>query len=121
MCKRQGTGHLMRDVGRRHPEIIEYVDALRGAGALVALMSGSGSTVFGVFAEPERAVSGMMAAAQACPEIGARGVVVWTAPRVERILFRQHPPNDPGFVPIDPQALARKAYVDIFKLAGEAS
>jgi 4-diphosphocytidyl-2-C-methyl-D-erythritol kinase len=74
-------------VGRRHPEIVEYVDALRGAGALVALMSGSGSTVFGVFAEPEGAVSGMMAAAQACPEVGSRGLVVWTAPRVERIVI----------------------------------
>jgi 4-diphosphocytidyl-2-C-methyl-D-erythritol kinase len=74
-------------VGRRHPEIVEYVDALRGAGALVALMSGSGSTVFGVFAEPEGAVSGMIAAAQACPEVGSRGLVVWTAPRVERIVI----------------------------------
>src|SRR5205085_7558656 len=42
-------------VSRRHPEIEAYVDALRGAGALPAMMTGSGSTLFGVFAEPERA------------------------------------------------------------------
>ncbi|HEY2377019.1 MAG TPA: 4-(cytidine 5'-diphospho)-2-C-methyl-D-erythritol kinase [Gemmatimonadaceae bacterium] len=72
-------------VSRRHPEITAYLDALRGAGALPALMSGSGSAVYGVFTEPERAVEGVMSAAQACPEMGTRGVVVWTANRVERV------------------------------------
>jgi len=72
-------------VGRRHPEIVAYAEALRGAGALPAMMSGSGSAVFGVFAEPERAITGMMAAAQASPETASRGLVVWTAPRVERV------------------------------------
>ncbi|HEY9516784.1 MAG TPA: 4-(cytidine 5'-diphospho)-2-C-methyl-D-erythritol kinase [Gemmatimonadaceae bacterium] len=37
-------------VALRHPEIVAAVDALRHAGASIALMSGSGSTVFGVFA-----------------------------------------------------------------------
>ncbi|MDQ6831415.1 MAG: 4-(cytidine 5'-diphospho)-2-C-methyl-D-erythritol kinase [Gemmatimonadota bacterium] len=36
-------------VSARHPEIAGYVRALRDAGADVALMSGSGSTVFGVW------------------------------------------------------------------------
>ena len=74
-------------VGRRHPEVVAYAEALRGAGALPAMMSGSGSAVFGVFAEPERAISGMMAAAQASPETPSRGLVVWTAPRVERVVI----------------------------------
>lgn len=36
-------------VSRRHPEIARSIGALRAAGARVAGMSGSGSTVFGVF------------------------------------------------------------------------
>lgn len=36
-------------VAARHPEIATAVDALRAAGATIAMMSGSGSTVFGVF------------------------------------------------------------------------
>jgi len=72
-------------VGRRHPSIPAYVDALRDAGALPAMMSGSGSAVFGVFADPQSALSGIMAATRARPEESARGVVVWTAQRVERV------------------------------------
>ena len=72
-------------VSRRHPEIASYVEALKGAGALAAMMSGSGSAVFGVFTDPERAIGGVMAGAQANPALGARGVVVWTANRVERV------------------------------------
>jgi 4-diphosphocytidyl-2-C-methyl-D-erythritol kinase len=72
-------------VGRRHSAITVYVDALREAGALLAMMSGSGSAVFGIFAEPEAALSGVIAATRAQPESGARGVVVWTAQRVERV------------------------------------
>jgi len=74
-------------VGRRHPEVVAYAEALRGAGALPALLSGSGSAVFGVFAESEQAITGMMAAAQASPETPSRGLVVWTAPRVERVVI----------------------------------
>lgn len=36
-------------VAARHPEITAAVNALRGAGAEIAMMSGSGSAVFGVF------------------------------------------------------------------------
>jgi 4-diphosphocytidyl-2-C-methyl-D-erythritol kinase len=39
-------------VARRHPEIAEVVDDLAARDALVAMLSGSGSTVFGVFAAP---------------------------------------------------------------------
>ena len=38
-----------RVVARRHPEIAELVDELASQGAAPAMMSGSGSTVFGVF------------------------------------------------------------------------
>lgn len=72
-------------VGRRHPAIAAYVDALRDAGALVAMMSGSGSSVFGVYATPEAALSGVMAAPRARPAEAAKGVVVWTSQRVERV------------------------------------
>ena len=72
-------------VGRRHPSIPAYVEALREAGALPAMMSGSGSAVFGVFADPQSALAGIMAATGARPAESARGVVVWTAQRVERV------------------------------------
>ena len=38
-------------VAARHPEIAEAVAALRAAGARLAMMSGSGSAVFGLFAD----------------------------------------------------------------------
>lgn len=72
-------------VARRHPEIATYVEALRGAGALPAMMSGSGSAVFGIFADAERAEAGVEAAARACRTTSARGLVVSTAARVERV------------------------------------
>jgi 4-diphosphocytidyl-2-C-methyl-D-erythritol kinase len=40
-----------RPVARRHPEIGRIIDALRGAGAEIARLSGSGSTVYGIFDE----------------------------------------------------------------------
>jgi 4-diphosphocytidyl-2-C-methyl-D-erythritol kinase len=36
----------------RHPELAPHLAALRSAGASIALMSGSGSTLFGIFAAP---------------------------------------------------------------------
>ncbi len=45
-----GSNDFEPAVARRHPRIAELVDELRAADALLALMSGSGSTVFGVFA-----------------------------------------------------------------------
>jgi 4-diphosphocytidyl-2-C-methyl-D-erythritol kinase len=39
-------------VGRRHPEVARVIERLREAGGAIALLSGSGSTVFGIFEEP---------------------------------------------------------------------
>lgn len=74
-------------VSRHHPAIGTYVEALRKAGALPAMMSGSGSAVFGVFAEPQAALAAVVAATQAVPTEAARGIVVWTAERVERVVI----------------------------------
>lgn len=41
-----------RVVAARHPEIAEMVDSLAAHGATIAMMSGSGSAVFGVFDSP---------------------------------------------------------------------
>ncbi len=43
------TNEFERVVARRRPVIAELVDELEAAGACVAMMSGSGSTVFGIF------------------------------------------------------------------------
>jgi 4-diphosphocytidyl-2-C-methyl-D-erythritol kinase len=42
---------LQEAVGRRHPEVAVMVEACMNAGALGAIMSGSGSAVFGIFRE----------------------------------------------------------------------
>jgi 4-diphosphocytidyl-2-C-methyl-D-erythritol kinase len=44
-------------VARPHPEIAELVDELRAAGATVAMLAGSGSSVFGVFETPPDAAA----------------------------------------------------------------
>lgn len=41
-------------VGVRHPEIVELVSLLKDCDAPIAMMSGSGSTVFGIFDSAER-------------------------------------------------------------------
>jgi 4-diphosphocytidyl-2-C-methyl-D-erythritol kinase len=51
-------------VGKAHPEVLRSLEALERAGAVAALMSGSGSTSFGIF--PDRA-----AAERAAETIGA--------------------------------------------------
>ena len=71
-------------VSRRQPAISAYVDALRAAGALPAMMSGSGSAVFGVFADEQSARAGL-SATRAGGADAARGALVWTAERVERV------------------------------------
>jgi len=48
---------LEAPVAARHPEIGELVEALRDAGASYGAMSGSGSAVFGLFADREAAES----------------------------------------------------------------
>jgi 4-diphosphocytidyl-2-C-methyl-D-erythritol kinase len=47
----QPRNDLEPPVSRRHPEIAQSIAELRTAGARIAGMSGSGSTVFGVFDE----------------------------------------------------------------------
>ncbi len=43
------TNDFQRVVGGRHPEIAQLIDQLRAADARIALLAGSGSSVFGVF------------------------------------------------------------------------
>jgi 4-diphosphocytidyl-2-C-methyl-D-erythritol kinase len=44
-------------VSARHPEIASCVVALRARGARIAMMAGSGSTVFGIFDRSSNATS----------------------------------------------------------------
>jgi 4-diphosphocytidyl-2-C-methyl-D-erythritol kinase len=62
-------------VGARHPEILSAIEVLRARGAIIARLSGSGSTVFGVFdATPDlRALE---------QETGMRAILTRTASRV---------------------------------------
>jgi len=55
---------LERAVARRHPEIARIVSALRAAGASHAAMTGSGSTVFGLFDRKPAAVRASRALAE---------------------------------------------------------
>ena len=72
-----------RIVSQRHPEIAEHVAALRSLGCMVAMMSGSGSTVFGVSASPALE---FIAAHQALgPGDAARYIRTHTATRVEPV------------------------------------
>jgi 4-diphosphocytidyl-2-C-methyl-D-erythritol kinase len=75
-------------VSRRHPEITACVDALRAAGALPAMMSGSGSAVFGVFADAESARTAAVALGRAVPTANARITEASTAERLERVETR---------------------------------
>ena len=67
-------------VGRRHREIGTLVDVLRQRGAFLALMSGSGSTVFGVFDDEEAARRAVAGAGG-----GVRALLTRTAERVARV------------------------------------
>jgi 4-diphosphocytidyl-2-C-methyl-D-erythritol kinase len=51
------TNDFERVVAMRHPEVAELVDELRSMDAVVAMMSGSGSAVFGVFDAPQDAAA----------------------------------------------------------------
>jgi 4-diphosphocytidyl-2-C-methyl-D-erythritol kinase len=65
-------------VARRHPEIAALTERLRAAGASIALLAGSGSTVFGVFeTPPEPASMGF--------DADVRVITTWTSDRVERV------------------------------------
>ena len=52
----QMINDLEAPIARHHPEIDQMKTALRRAGALAAAMSGSGSTVFGLFQKRKDAV-----------------------------------------------------------------
>jgi 4-diphosphocytidyl-2-C-methyl-D-erythritol kinase len=65
-------------VSRRHPIISELVDELRSMDALLAMMSGSGSSVFGVFA-------GQPDAAALTRSTGFTTIATQTSERVVRV------------------------------------
>jgi 4-diphosphocytidyl-2-C-methyl-D-erythritol kinase len=67
-----------RVVARRHPLIAELVDELASFGAVPAMMSGSGSTVFGVFASAPDA-------AAIARSTGCTPIVTATSTRVVRV------------------------------------
>ena len=72
------TNDFERVVARRHPRIAELVDELSSRGASPAMMSGSGSTVFGIFEEvPDAAAIGR--------STGLSPIVTMTASRVVRV------------------------------------
>jgi 4-diphosphocytidyl-2-C-methyl-D-erythritol kinase len=70
---------LQGPVTRRHPEIAEACRALEAAGAEAAAMTGSGSTVFGVFRVPD----GARSAAERLESGGWRTLLTATATRAE--------------------------------------
>ena len=72
------TNDFERVVARRHPRIAELVDELAAIGAAPAMMSGSGSTVFGVFEE----VPDVAALARST---GLSPIVTATSARVVRV------------------------------------
>jgi 4-diphosphocytidyl-2-C-methyl-D-erythritol kinase len=74
---------LEAPVAARHPEVGQIRDALRAAGAGAAAMSGSGSTVFGLFRSPDMA----RAAAAALDAAGWRTERTTTVGRVEAQRF----------------------------------
>ena len=65
-------------VGRRHPEIVTMTERLLGAGASIAMLAGSGSTVFGIFESPPDVASLGFGA-------DVRVITAWTSDRVERV------------------------------------
>jgi len=65
-------------VTRRHPDIGSLVDHFRAAGASIAMLAGSGSTVFGIFDSPADVASIGLGAT-------VRVITTWTSDRVERV------------------------------------
>ena len=69
-------------VSRRYPAIATILDRFRRANSRMALLSGSGSTVFGVFdGVPEVAAMGL--------GDDVRTITTWTSERVERVSIEQ--------------------------------
>lgn len=74
------SNDLQAPVSRRHPAVPEAIAALEGAGATAAVMSGSGSSVFGVFPE-----SGVPRAARRLARSGWHVVATSTLSRREAL------------------------------------
>jgi 4-diphosphocytidyl-2-C-methyl-D-erythritol kinase len=70
---------LEAPVSRRHPELVEIRRALEGAGAEAAAMTGSGSTVFGLF----RTRLAARAASDHLRSVAWRTIVTRTATRLQ--------------------------------------
>jgi 4-diphosphocytidyl-2C-methyl-D-erythritol kinase len=70
-------------VAARHPEIAAIVAELRAGGCVPAMMSGSGSTLFGVLPAGEPLGSSALAGLQGRP--GVRTIRTETATRVEPV------------------------------------
>jgi 4-diphosphocytidyl-2-C-methyl-D-erythritol kinase len=87
---------LEAPVVRRHPEIGEILGALNGSGAARVSMSGSGSAVFGLFADRKTAVR----AARAVAGRLRRVVVSRTLTRAEYL--RRSAPGGPGGSALSP-------------------
>jgi 4-diphosphocytidyl-2-C-methyl-D-erythritol kinase len=78
-CLDRCVNDLERPVARRHPQIGALIGALRGSGARLAMMSGSGSAVFGLFADGR-------AAAEAAATVPA--AAVWTTRVLPGAVYR---------------------------------
>jgi 4-diphosphocytidyl-2-C-methyl-D-erythritol kinase len=76
------TNDFQAVVGRRHPVIGEVVDELSAAGAVISMLSGSGSTVFGVFDQTPHA-------AALTRSTGFTTMVTKTSNRVEQVTVAQ--------------------------------
>jgi len=69
-------------VERRHPGVAAIAERLRGGGASIALLAGSGSTVFGIFEETPDVASLRLGD-------DVRVITTWTSDRVERVTIDQ--------------------------------
>jgi 4-diphosphocytidyl-2-C-methyl-D-erythritol kinase len=76
------TNDFERVVAKRHPAIAELVDELAAADAMISMLSGSGSTVFGVFAASPDAAAITRSA-------GLTTVMTATSERVVRVDLAQ--------------------------------
>ena len=72
------TNDFQRVVARRHPAVSELVDEMSSMNAMVAMLSGSGSSVFGVFDNP-------VDAAALTRSTGFTTLATYTSDRVERV------------------------------------
>jgi 4-diphosphocytidyl-2-C-methyl-D-erythritol kinase len=69
-------------VSRRYPAIATILGRFRGAKSRITMLSGSGSTVFGVFDDlPDLAAVGL--------DESVRAITTWTSDRVERVTIDQ--------------------------------